>query len=235
MKIRLVICAWLGGAALAANAASSGLQVVQPEQVCAAVHTLLMPEAERQGVKVRVDCPNARAVEVDSGALAWSLRSPSPPLAAGPSRLVLQVTVNGMRPRAVGVPVVLALNSKAWVALRPVAAGEPLTAADMALRDVSWPVGVAPTVAADVAPIGRARQALKAGDVVSASRLTAPGQKLQGDTVTVAVHSGGVTLEAPAVLTSNAQVGQAARVQLRGRHDTLEGVLVDASTVIVER
>ena len=233
MKTRLVICAWLGGAALAANAAGSRL--VPPEQVCAAARTLLTAAADRQGVKATVECRNSRAVEAGPGALAWSLQSAPSPLVAGPSRLVLQLTVNGARPRAVGVPIVLALNSKAWVALRPVAAGEPLAAGDLALRDVSWPVGVEPSVAGTVAPAGRARLALKAGDVVSASQLTAPGQKLQGDAVMVAVRSGAITLEAPAVLASNAQIGHVARVQLRGRHDTLEGVLVDASTVIVER
>ena len=96
-------------------------------------------------------------------------------------------------------------------------------------------MGVQPSVAGDVAPAGRARLALKVGDVVPAGHLTAPGQKLQGDAVMVAVRSGAITLEAPAVLASNAQIGHVARVQLKGRHDTLEGVLVDASTVIVER
>jgi len=233
MKTRLLICAVLGGAALAAQAASA--RQVAPEQVCAAARKLVTEAASRQGVTAAVECPNARAVEAGPGALAWSLESAPSPLVAGPSRLVLQLTVNGTRPRAVGVPIALALNSKAWVALRPVAAGERLAAGDLTLRDVSWPVGMAPAVAGDVEPAGRARLALKAGDVVSASHLTSSGQKLQGDAVMVAVRSGAITLEAPAVLASNAQIGHVARVQLRGRHDTLEGVLVDASTVIVER
>lgn len=233
MKTRLLICAWLGGVALAAQAAN--VRHVAPEQVCAAARKLVTEAASRQGVTATVECPNARAVEAGPGALVWSLDSALSPLVAGPSRLVIRLSAPGARSRAVGVPVVLALHSKAWVALRPVAAGEPLAAGDLTLRDVSWPVGIEPSVAGDLAPVGRARLALRAGDVVSAGHLTPPGQKLQGDAVKVAVRSGGLTLEAPAVLTSDARVGHAARVQLRGRHDTLEGVLVDASTVIVER
>lgn len=233
MKTRLLICVWLGGAVLAAHAASA--RHVAPDQVCAAARKLVTEAASLQSVAASVECPNARAVEAGPGVLAWSLQSAPTPLVAGPSRLVLQLTVNGTRPRAVGVPIVLALHSKAWVALRPVAAGEPLAAGDLALRDVSWPVGVEPSVAGDVAPAGRTRLALKAGEVVSALHLTAPDLRLQGDAVTVAVRSGAITLEAPAVLASNARIGHMARVQLRGRHDTLEGVLVNASTVIVER
>jgi hypothetical protein len=36
-------------------------------------------------------------------------------------------------------------------------------------------------------------------------------------------------------LVSHAQIGQPARVQLQGRRDTLQGVLVDGATVVVER
>lgn len=233
MKTRFLVCALLGGVALAAHAAN--VRQVAPEEVCAAARKLVIEAASRQGLMAAVECPNARAVEAGAGALVWSLDSAPSPLVAGPSRLILRLSTPGTRPRAVAVPVVLGLHSKAWVALRPVAAGETLAADDLVLRDVSWPVGMEPSVAGDMAPVGRARLALKAGDVVSASHLTSPGQKLQGDAVKVAVRSGGLTLEAPAILTSAARVGHVARVQLKGRHDTLEGVLVDASTVIVER
>jgi flagella basal body P-ring formation protein FlgA len=233
MKTRLLICIGLGAAVIVSQPASA--RQVPPEHLCDAARKLVTEQVSHQGVTATVECPNARAIEANSGVLTWSLESTPSPLVTGPTRLVLQLSVNGVRALAVGVPVVLTLHSKAWVAQRSVEAGEPLAAGDLTLREVGWPVGVKPAVAGDAAPAGRARLALRAGDVVLASHLTPPGQKLQGDAVKVAVRSGGLTLEAPAVLTGDARVGQVARVQLRGRHDTLEGVLVDGSTVIVER
>lgn len=233
MKSRFLIGALLGGAAFAAHAA--GARLVPPEEMCAAARELLTEAASRQRVEAVVACPHARGIEAGAGSLAWSIESGRVLLVAGPSRVVLQLAVNGGRPRAVGVPVVLSLRSQAWVALRAFAAGEALHAGDIELREVQWPVGARPAAAADAPPAGRARVALKPGDVVSTSQLTPPSQALQGDAVKVALRSGAITLEVPAVLASNAQIGHVARVQLKGRHDTLEGVLVDASTVIVER
>lgn len=233
MKTRLLIGALFGGAALAAHAA--GARLVPPEQVCAAARELITEAASRQGLQAAVECPNARAAEAGPGALSWSLEPHRVAMLAGPSRVVLRLAVNGEAHSALGVPVVLSLRSPAWVARRPFAAGEALHASDTELREVQWPVGARPVAAADAPPSGRARLALKPGDVVSASQLTPPHQALQGDAVKVALRSGAITLEMPAVLASNAQVGQPARVQLKGRHDTLQGVLVDVSTVIVER
>ena len=60
-----------------------------------------------------------------------------------------------------------------------------------------------------------------------------PSERRQGDGVTLALRSGAISLEIPAVLAADTQVGRSARVQPRGRRETLEGVLVDASTVVV--
>ena len=223
----------LSGVVLAAPAA--GGRLVPAEEVCSVARELLGKEAAKQGLTAEIECPHARPIDAPMGSLEWTFAGSGWAWIAGPSRIVLSLTANGKLHQEVVVPVLLSIGSKAWVSRRAVSAGARIDPNDVGLRDVKWPVGVVPSVAGNTPPTGRTKFAIKAGEVVPTTVLVPSDARLQGDTVMVAVRTGGVTLEMPAVLAGNAQVGHVARVQLKGRRETLEGVLVDASTVVVER
>lgn len=222
---------------LAAFAASSqaAVRAVDAETVCADVRSALSARAAAQGVDVTITCPHAVSLSLPSGPTDWLVSTNDLAWASGPARLKFLVRTQDGHSQTVIVPVVMALSSKAWVAAKDLRAGDAVDASTLEWRDVSWPVGQVFVPPPPQAPAGRTKTTIKAGDIVLANRLVPDTERLQGDPVKVLVRADGITLEMPAVLSANAQVGQVARVQLKGRRDTLEGVLVDASHVIVER
>ena len=235
MKTQAILCALLVSSAWAVPLA--GTHTVPAEDVCATTRDLVERAAAARGLSAEVQCPQARAINVPTASLHWSLADEGGMAwRAGPARVVLRLQAEGARERDVGVPVTLSLASKAWVARHDIRSGDAVTAQALELRENhAWPVGHTPEPAAATAPSGRAKAPIKAGDALRASQLTPPHQRLQGDAVTVALRTPNLTLEVPAVLVSHAQIGQPARVQLQGRRDTLQGVLVDGATVVVER
>lgn len=235
MKSLTVLCALLGGSAWAEPPAA--MHAVPAEEVCATARDLVVSAAKARGLSAEVRCTQSRAIEVPPGPLHWSLAEEGRMAwRSGPARVVLALRAAGVPGRDIGVPVTLSLGSRAWVARHDLRAGDVVNAQALELRDDhAWPVGHTPEPAAAMAPSGRARVFIKEGDAVFASQLTLPHQRLQGDAVTVALRTPGLTLQMPGVLVSQAQIGQAVRVQPQGRRDTLQGVLVDGSTVIVER
>jgi flagella basal body P-ring formation protein FlgA len=235
MKSQAILCVLLASSAWALPLA--GMRTVPAEEVCATTRDLVQRAAAARGLSAQVQCAQARAINVPTASLHWSLADEGGMVwRPGPARVVLRLQAEGARERDVGVPVTLSLASSAWVARHDLRAGDTVTAQALELRENhAWPVGHTPEPAATTAPSGRARAPIKAGDAVRASQLTLPQQRLQGDAVTVAFRARNLTVEMPAVLVSHAQIGQPARVQLQGRRDTLQGVLVDGATVVVER
>ena len=232
MKSALFVALLLSGTALAM--APAARRVASADEVCSAARQAVRAEAVKRGLDATVDCPNAVALDVPGGPIAWALVTERINWVSGATRVVLRAVGDADSvPRDLAVPVVLTLASKAWVARRQLAVGEAISENDVEWRDVRWPTGVSPQPAAS-APTGRARTVIRAGDVVVASRLTPSGERLQGDAVTVAFRTEGFVLEMPALLAANAQIGHPARAQLKGRRETIEGVLVDADTVVVE-
>jgi hypothetical protein len=231
MRSTLLACLVLCGPASAAPV-SRPLPV---DEQCAAVRGLLVERAAAQGLAVHIVCPHARPLELPEGDTAWSLADTQTRWIAGPGRVAVLLRVDGRPVRELAVPIVLSVRSMAWIARRALDAREMVTAAVLESRAIDWPIGTEAAAAMAVAPQGRTRVALQAGDIVVGSRLAPPSERWQGDTVTLALQSGRVSLEMPAVLAADAQVGRVARVQPKGRRETLQGVLVDASTVLVER
>lgn len=235
MKSQAILCALLASSAWAVPLA--GMHTVPAEEVCATTRDLVQRAAAARGLSAQVQCPQARGILVPTASLRWSLADEARTAwRPGPARVVLRLQAAGAPERDIGVPVTLSLASRAWVARHDLRAGDAVTAQALELReDHAWLVGETPEPAATTAPSGRAKAPIKAGDAVHASQLTPPHQRLQGDAVTVALRAQNLTLEMPAVLVSHAQIGQPARVQVQGRRDTLQGVLVDGATVVVER
>jgi flagella basal body P-ring formation protein FlgA len=232
VKQSFVIAVMLAGAAGASQAV---VRTVDADAVCASVRTAVAARAAGLGLNASVTCTHAVSLSLPAGAMDWLLPAKEMAWTSGAVRLTFQVRTQDGDSQAVTVPVVLALSSKAWVAARDLRPGDAVDASAVEWRDVSWPVGQTFVTPPQLAPVGRAKTALKSGEIVLASRLVPDTERLQGDAVSVTFRSEGITLEMPAVLSANAQVGQVARVQLKGRRDTLQGVLVDASHVIVER
>jgi flagella basal body P-ring formation protein FlgA len=235
MKTLSVLCVLLVSSAWALPLVSP--RAVPAEEVCATTRDLVQRAATARGLSAEVQCPQARAVDVRTASPRWSLGDEGRMAwRSGPARVVLRLQGEGMPDRDIGVPVTLSLASRAWVARHDLRAGDAVTAQALELReDHAWPVGATPEPAGTTVPSGRAKAPIKAGDAVLAGQLTQPRQRMQGDAVTVALRAPNLTLEVPAVLVGHAQIGQPARVQLQGRRDTLQGVLVDGATVVVER
>jgi flagella basal body P-ring formation protein FlgA len=232
MKQRLSSLALL--ACASACHASNTAQSISAAELCTTVRGLVNAAAEGHALRATVDCPHARDLHLVTGALSWSLLE-QPAWVSGPGRIALKVVSQGGVARQLAVPVALSISSMAWIARRDLAAGTVVSASDVEWREHRWPIGAAAFASDAIPQGGRAKQAIRAGDVVIGARLVPRGELLQGDAVTAALRTSGVTIELPAMLVADARVGGNARVQLKGRRQTLQGVLVDPSTVIVEQ
>lgn len=232
--MKLLSCLLLLGCKVVSAAPSLSVQMLSADEVCAAVRDVVSVGASAQGLRTSLECLQARAIEAPQGTLSWELADKDNGWRPGAQRLVLRLTSPGSPSRNVAVPVVLTVRSSAWVARRSLRAGETVDPSALDLRDVQWPVASLPAAASELPPTGRAKLPIEAGAIVTSHKLTALNLARQGDAVRLSVRTPGLTLEMPAVLTSDAQIGHVARVQPQGRQEALEGVLVDAATVIVE-
>ncbi|HSW06354.1 flagellar basal body P-ring formation chaperone FlgA [Aquabacterium sp.] len=187
--------------------------------------------AAAAGLSVTVRCrlPEADRVRAEHG--QWRLAEPIPALLSGAGRIVVSVLASGRAVQRIAVPVQLELRSAAWVASRNLLAGERLGTGDTELREIAWPTGQRPTVGGDTAPTGRARRAIAAGDPVSSAQLLGENTVAFGDPVSVSWASPALAIQAAGVLVTPGRVGDIVRVQLKDRRVTLEGRLVDASSV----
>jgi flagella basal body P-ring formation protein FlgA len=230
-----VVTAFAGAFALACSAAPTRADETAADGgLCAAAKSLVVARAAEQGLSADVRCIEpARGIAKDVGA-HWQLAAPVP-LQSGTARILLDAIGPHPSGRDVAVPAWISIRSAAWVAVHDVNAGSHVGPGDLQVRDVEWPIGARPVPARAEPPVGRARVALRTGDWVTADRLLPADEGLQGDPVTVQLHEKNLTVEAPGLLTADARVGHAARVQLEGQRAVLEGQLVDLTTVVVGR
>mgnify|MGYP000897751993 CR=1 FL=1 len=149
--------------------------------------------------------------------------------AARPGRASVRVRLRGKRPRTVFVPVTIATLADVPVAVRALAPGETVTAAD-----VRWERRPAPHGAAAASPVGQeVHAAIAAGEPLDDARLTAPPPVPRGTDLRVEVRRGSVIVRARGKLEVSARVGGTARVRLIGG-GLVTGTLVDRSRFVVE-
>lgn len=199
---------------------------------CAQARDLVMQQARRQGLRAEVQC-SLSVNEPSASCPPATLRSPQPSLRAGPLRVVVRSTATDGAAHERSVALRLGLRSQAWVAVSPIAVGEPLNPALLEQREVAWPNGVPPPPLVAQPPEGRARRALRAGEPVLPEALLLPTERRQGDPVEIVIREGAVSIAMPGVLVRDASVGQPTRAQIRGRREVLDGQLIDLHTVVL--
>ncbi|MBW8743385.1 MAG: flagellar basal body P-ring formation protein FlgA [Sphingomonas sp.] len=129
----------------------------------------------------------------------------------------------------------VAWSTPAWVSRHDLSPGGLLQDGDVEVQSRRWPDGMPVTPAQeDARPVGRLRQAVRAGEFVTAAQLLPSDALVRGDHVTAVLTEGAMEVRMPAQLLASARVGERARVQVQGRPIALEGRLADAQTVKVD-
>ena len=215
--------------------AAAGTPISLPASRCDEVRRLVEAAAQKQFISAAVDCPAlpGKGSGDAPGALRLSVHGIR--WISGPSRLDLESVAPNGRTTAAAIQVQMTLGSMAWLARHNVQGGEIVRADDFEWAQFVWPRGTALKQAPVALPAGRLRHALRVADRLDESNLARQDQRLQGDDVTVLWRGKGIALEAPATLVADASVGGRARVQVKGHRESLTGVLVDASTLVLER
>ena len=213
---------------------SGALMVIAPaawaDSPCEVATTLITQAAAARQFEVDVTCQLPPGAQTVSG--RWMANGGLPSLVSGPARVSLQAA--GSMPRTLAVPIVLTVKSTAWLTRRAVAAGQVIGPQDLVRQMAfSWPVGVLPSAGPTEPPVGRARQYLRAGEVLSLREVAALDELMRGDVVTLSLRTGAMTVEQPAVLVADARIGQMARVQIKGRREVVEAWITDPTTVVL--
>ncbi|MBX3155916.1 MAG: flagella basal body P-ring formation protein FlgA [Deltaproteobacteria bacterium] len=143
-------------------------------------------------------------------------------------RASLKVTVAGQR--SVWVPVSFAGLSDVYVAQRAIAAGQAITAADVALEQRALD-GTAPAPGNVVG--GIAAKALAPGEAIGARDVTLPLPLARGTQVSVEIQRGTVRVRGTAILEFAARPGESATARLAQTHTLVKGTLVAPSTLVV--
>ncbi len=207
------------GLCAAVRAAAEGMAASRGAGWRAEVHCRPMSSRPNSGLAT-IQAERKEAERLVSGKQTWSVH-------VRPERGAAYV---------LALPVTIGWTAPTWALLRELKAGERLQAADLHLQEQTWPPGVAVEAArTDEPPQGRARRTLHAGEAVRAADLIALDTLQRGDRVTVVMASEGIELAMPAQLLAPARVGQSVRVQADGRSAPMEGLLVDLTTVRVNK
>jgi flagella basal body P-ring formation protein FlgA len=201
--------------------------------LCQAAVQAVEEQARQQDLSITVACRRDGVGKPIESAASVSVIKHVPPLRTGPIQVVLRVQSLGARPMQLAQTLDLRVRSQVWQLNKDVVNGDRVRASDVVLQAYEWPAGVAPRVAGTDAPTGRARQALRAGQPIAQNDLLSDQELSRGEAVTVLIQEGRLSLQVPARVTTDARVGTPVRAQLDGRREVVEGVLVDASTVLV--
>ena len=199
---------------------------------CAAVRHAV-GAAVAPGVVVDVQCTVAPGDAASVGGIDWMLAGPLPAIEAGSARFVLTARQPDGAVRRTVLAARLALRSEAWVLQRQVRAGEEISASNLVRTAVDWLPGERHEPAPEKPPLGRARHALRTGQVVEPSHVVDDAGLLSGDAVTALLRQGELVVRMPATLVRPARVGERVLVQLKDRRSTIEGRLVDRHLVDV--
>lgn len=176
-----------------------------------------------------------KAVAAPAGAIEFKAR----PLAEAPLQARMPVWVDVLADGAVyrSVVVLLAVTARQPVALalRGMAEGDAIGPADVrfsveevtGLRDLA-----AGAAALAVAP--RLRQALQAGQIVTARQLAPAGMVLRGDRVRLLAGAAAIVVEKSAYAQADAEVGQLVRVQPEQSKEIVAARVVSPGVVRME-
>lgn len=206
------------------------------DRLCQAARAAVEQLASARGWQADVRCRGAAGKPVATGAVLQAVEPPRDlVLRSGPATWAVRVQVPGGAAYVQRVPLAVAWTAPAWVSRRDLAPGALLRDDDVELQPRRWPDGMAVTAARDEAPLsGRLRQAVRAGELVTATLLLPADARVRGDHVTAVLAEGAMEIRMPAQLLASARVGERARVQVQGRPTALEGRLADAQTVKVD-
>ncbi len=187
-----------------------------------------------KGTRLDVQCEGrSAAIDMPPGRLQVRANGIAKPL-DGLHDVTLELWVDDRRQRLVRMPVRVALEAPQWCAQEALAAGQPMaprqfTSCVRPLRHADqW------TLAGQPLPSGRLKRALRPGDVLMPRDVADGDLRLRGDTVTVMLRAGVVTLESPGRLSQDARVGDIVSVHLQGSAQPVSGRLAAAHLVEVE-
>lgn len=186
------------------------------------------------GARVEVRCEaGPAAIDVPAGRLQVVAQRIGRPL-DGPHDVTLELRVDDRPQRHVRLPVRVTLEAPQWCAQDALAAGQPVAPRQFApcLRPLrhadQWQLAGQPL------PAGRLKRALRAGDALLPRDVADGDLRLRGDTVTVVLRAGGITLESSGRLGQDARVGDTVSVHLPGSAQSVSGRLAAAQLVEVE-
>lgn len=123
------------------------------------------------------------------------------------------------------------------IAQRPVAAGQMLTAADVAIqspsRETRMPIGKALVYDLEEALGKEASRGLRAGEVVSADLCLPPMMVQRGEVVTIVSSGGGIVIRRRGAAVADARQGQTAEVELLDTKQRIVGRVVGPAEIAV--
>ena len=213
------------------------VQTVEPQVLCdaalAAATQALGPV--RPGIEQALECNGPReALAVPAGKLQIRADASALQGVDGPQRVSVEMVVDGKTERTLGVGLRLTLMASQWCALGALAEGSTVAVHSFAAcrRPVRHTAQLALSGAA--LPLGRLRRALRAHEPVLAADVAPPEAALAGDSVTVRYRAGAFDLESQGLLTQDARVGDAVRVQVGHARQPVRGRLTGERFVELE-
>ena len=222
--------ALIAGCSLAFNASAS----VDP--LCDAARAEVEHYAQAHDLGVEVHCRAPSGYLPPAGATlqaaAWP-RDQAP--RSGALTWPVRVAAGKARPYVRQVPLTAVWTAPAWVGTHALQSGAQLQPGDLELQTCRWPEGLTVQPGdSEHPPVGRLRQALRSGEILSSAALLPSDLFQRGDHVTAVLADGGVEIRLPAQLLAPARIGERARVQANNRTAALEGRLLDSQTFRVD-
>lgn len=216
------------GMAFAASASSDPL--------CDAARSELERYAQANSLRVEVRCRPSSGVSPASHAEVQAATWPSHQVPrSGALTWPVRVLAGSARHQVRHVPLTVSWTAPAWVGTHDLQRGALLQQGDVELQTRRWPDGLTVQPAeSEQPPTGRLRQALRAGEILSAAAVLSADSLQRGDRVTAVVAEGAMEIRMPAQLLAPARVGERTRVQASGRLAALEGRLIDSQTLRVD-
>lgn len=205
------------------------------DRLCQVARSAVEQFAATQGWQADVRCRASAGKAIPTGAMLQAIE-PSQGASLRSGSVTWAVRVQSAHAAYVQrVPLTVSWSAPAWISRRDLPPGAPLQADDLELQTRRWPAGVAVTAAREEAPpVGRLRQAVRTGDLVTATQLLPANALVRGDRITAVLAEGAMEIRMPAQLLASARVGERARVQVQDRPVALEGLLADAQTLKVD-